>query len=253
MTDNASDCIERANLLIEQGKYKEARDELARYKTDAEGREDVWPIFLAEANCHLAEGRTHDAEGVIRKLQQIYECLLVRLHCMSYLAQIAHTRGEYSLALTTIEQAQQLISIEGCPECGADICCKIVAQHGYELNALSRWQEALDSLSRAKSLCSKDNDEWDNIRLHLAYCLQALYRYDEALKELDEIGKSNEKASPAFMNRVDFRRGAILLAMKNYVEAYHTFLRAEARCQDEELLSVIRVGKEQSAQMMSIQ
>jgi tetratricopeptide (TPR) repeat protein len=224
MNDNVSESIERANLLIEQGKYKEARDELARSKMDVEGRKDIWPIHLAEANSYLVEGRMEDAERVIQKLLQVYEGSLVRLYGMSYLAQIAHRRGEYSLALTTIEKAQQFISNEGCPEGGADICCKILAQHGYVLNALSRWQEALGSLSRAKSLCGEDNDEWSNIRLHLAYCLQALHRNDEAIKELDAIGESKEKLSPAFTSQADFRRGAILLEMKNYVEAYHAFL-----------------------------
>src|SRR3954447_1776313 len=164
MNDNVSESIERANLLIEQRKYKEARDELARCKMEVEARKDIWPIHLAEANSYLAEGRMDDAERVIQKLSQIYEGLLVRLHCMSYLAQIAYTRGEYALALTTIEKARQFISSENCPEDGADICCKIVAQHGYVLNALSRSQEALGSLNRAKSLCGEDNDEWSNIR-----------------------------------------------------------------------------------------
>lgn len=252
MNDNMIDCIEKANLLIEQRKYKEARDELARFRMDAEGREDIAPIYLAEANSYLAEGRMDDAERVVQKLLQVYEGSLVRLYCMSYLAQIAHTREEYALALTTIEKAQQFISNEGCPEGGADICCKIVAQHGYVLNALSRWQEALGTLSRAKSLCGEDNDEWSNIRLHLAYCLQALHRNDEAIRELDAIGESKEKGSPAFMSRVDFRRGAILLAMKKYVDAYHAFLEAELGCRDEDLCNEIQVGKEQAAQMMSI-
>jgi hypothetical protein len=55
------------------------------------------------------------------------------------------------------------------------------------------------------------------------------------------------------MNHVDFRRGAILLAMKNYVEAYHAFLKAELECHDEGMCNEIRAGKEQAAQMMSIQ
>jgi tetratricopeptide (TPR) repeat protein len=253
MNGNMIDCIEKANSLIERRKYKEARDELARFRMDTEGREDIAPIYLAEANSYLAEGRMDDAERVVQKLLQVYEGSLVRLYGMSYLAQIAHTREEYALALTTIEKAQQLISNEGCPEDGADICCKIVAQHGYVLNALCRWQESLDILSRAKSLCGEDNDEWHNIRLHLAYCLQALHRNDEAIRELDDIENSKENMSTAFMSEVDFRRGAILLEMKNHVEAYHSFLRAEASCQDEKLSGAIRAGKERAAQMMPIQ
>jgi tetratricopeptide (TPR) repeat protein len=253
MSGNVIDCIEKANLLIEQGKYKEARDELARFKMDAEGREDISPIYLAEANSYLVEGRMDDAERVVQKLLQVCEGSLARLYGMSFLAQIAHTRGEYTLALTTIEKAQQYISSENCPEDGADICCKIVAQHGYVFNALSRWQEALGILSRAKSLCGEDNDEWSNIRLHLAYCLQALHRNDEAIRELDAIGESKEKGSPAFMSHVNFRRGAIFLAMEKYVDAYHALLEAELGCHDEDLCNEIRAGKEKAAQMMSIQ
>ena len=246
-TDAIRDRVEEANSFITRCEYDAAENAIKSCPYYQELTEDSAPLYLAEMNSLLARGDPKGAMNVVRKLHRSDLGVLMNIYRLSYLAQIQQALGKMDEALKAIEDAE-MIAHQNQSEIDGEVLCIITARRGYILSDLERWSDALLVLDEAKQTCVRD-DEKESIHLYLAYCLQAKHRYAEALQELELLLPKDCAGNPELLSRVQFRKGAILLQMEKYGDAYRAFLEAEG-CGSANLEAAIQQGKMEAAAKM---
>jgi tetratricopeptide (TPR) repeat protein len=218
-------CIEMANSLTAQCEYEKARTAIRNCAGYGSITDESAPLYLAEINSMLAEGDFANAADLLQKVDRSDTGVLTKLYCLSYSAQVQQALGNFDDALLAVDNAERMASGDA-REVNDDILCNIMARRGYILCSLERWPEALSTLVRAKRM-DVAGDDGVSIGLHIAYCLQALHRNEDAIQELNLLLEKHKDLTSALTSHIYFRKGAVLLEMERFGDAYRAFLSAE--------------------------